>query len=108
LVGIAAYYSIIHIPRDEVVATLVELGRVLQPDGLLLLAFHIGLDELHEAELWGYETALDYWLFESHEMAGYLEQAGFVVEKILERDPYAPEVEYQSRRAYILALKPAR
>jgi len=29
-----------------------------------------------------------------------------VIEKIVEREPYAPEVEYQSRRAYIFARKP--
>jgi SAM-dependent methyltransferase len=106
--GIVAFYSIIHIPRDEVIATLAELGRVLQSEGLLLLAFHIGRDEMHETELWGYEIALDYWLFEPVEMAGYLEQVGFIVEEIIEREPYAPEVEYQSRRAYLLARKPAR
>jgi ubiquinone/menaquinone biosynthesis C-methylase UbiE len=32
--------------------------------------------------------------------------AGLVIEEIIEREPY-PEVEYQSRRAYILARKPA-
>jgi len=31
----------------------------------------------------------------------------FAIEDSLERDPYAPEVEYQSRRAYIRAYKPA-
>jgi hypothetical protein len=32
--------------------------------------------------------------------------AGLAVEKMIEREPYAPEVEYQSRRAYIFAQKP--
>ena len=35
-----------------------------------------------------------------------LEAAGLVIEDIIEREPYAPEVEYQSRRAYIFARKP--
>ena len=34
--------------------------------------------------------------------------AGFTVEEILEREPYAPEVEYQSRRAYAWAHKPEK
>jgi hypothetical protein len=38
---------------------------------------------------------------------GSIERAGFEIEEIIERDPYAPEVEYQSRRAYIFAQKPA-
>jgi len=34
-----------------------------------------------------------------------LEDAGFRIREVAERDPYAPEVEYQSRRAYIFARK---
>ena len=29
-----------------------------------------------------------------------------MIERIVEREPYAPEVEYQSRRAYIFARNP--
>jgi len=36
----------------------------------------------------------------------YIEEAGLVIERIVEREPYAPEVEYQSRRAYIFARNP--
>jgi hypothetical protein len=31
---------------------------------------------------------------------------GLAVEEMIEREPHAPEVEYQSRRAYIFARKP--
>jgi SAM-dependent methyltransferase len=103
--GIAAFYSIIHIPREEVVSALSEMRRVLMPDGLLLLSFHMGEETLHETELWGQEIVLDYWFFTPTEMVNYLEQAGYRVIEVHERDPYAPEVEYQSRRAYILAQK---
>jgi len=34
-----------------------------------------------------------------------MQAAGLQVEEVLERDPYAPEVEYQSRRGYILASR---
>ena len=37
------------------------------------------------------------------EMTGYLHEAGFQVEQVSERDPYA--FEYQSRRVYILGSK---
>jgi hypothetical protein len=33
-----------------------------------------------------------------------LEGAGFSVEQVIEREPY-PDVEYQSRRAYVFARK---
>ncbi len=39
-------------------------------------------------------------------VAGHMRGAGFEIEEIVEREPYAPDVEFQSRRAYIFAHKP--
>lgn len=106
LAGVAAFYSIIHIPRDEVTSVLKESWRVLRPGGVLLLAFHIGEQVVHMEELWGHAVSVDFTFFQPEEMEGYLREAGFTVESTNEREPY-PEVEYQGRRAYILARKPA-
>lgn len=104
--GIAAFYCIIHIPRAQVVAALGEMRRVLRPGGCLLITFHLGTEDSHHEELFGRPVSLDVALFTTEEMAGYLRAAGMVVEEVLERDPYAPEVEYQSRRGYIVASRP--
>ena len=103
-VGIVAFYSLIHIPRVEMVQALRELRRVLRPGGVLLLSFHIGDETLHLDDWCGEKVCLDFFFFRSTEMASYLRAADFEVEEIVEREPY-PEVEHQSRRSYIFARR---
>ena len=103
--GVAAFYSIIHVPRPALSQALAELKRVLRPTGVLLLTFHLGQEIIHRDEWWGKEVSLDFIFFEREEMKGHLQAAGFELEEVIERDPY-PEVEYPSRRAYIFARKP--
>lgn len=102
--GIAACYSIIHIPRSDVVRALRQLQRVLQPGGVLLLAFHIGDATVHLDEWWGKQVCVDFFFFQTQEMVDYLRTAGFAIEETIEREPYLG-VEHQSRRAYIFARK---
>jgi len=103
--GIAAFYSIIHIPRGDMAQALGELRRALRPGGLLLLAFHLGDDTIHLDDWWDQKVCVDFFFFRSAEMEGYLTSAGFEIEEIIEREPY-PEVEHPSRRAYIFARRP--
>lgn len=104
--GIAAFYSIIHIPREEVVAALGEFKRILKPGGLLLLAFHIGQEVVHLEEWWGEQVKLDFVFFQPAEMEKNLRLAGFEIQEVIQRAPY-PDVEHQSQRAYIFARKPS-
>ena len=106
LAGVAAFYSIIHIPRSRVVEALGEVRRLLQPGGQFLFTFHLGSEDSHHEELFGRPVSLDIALFTTDEMGGYLKSANLAIEKVQERDPYSPEVEYQSRRGYILASRP--
>jgi len=104
LAGIAAFYAIVNIPRKSLPVVFRELLRVLQPGGLLLLAFHTGDAVLQENELWGQPITMHFLLLPPLEIRRELEDAGFVVEEVVERPPY-PEVEYPSHRAYIFARR---
>jgi SAM-dependent methyltransferase len=105
--GIAAFYSIIHVAPADMVRALQELKRVLRPQGVLLLAFHIGKEVVHKDEWWGKTVSVDFIFYETEDMKNYLKLAGLEVEEVIERDPYA-DVEYPSRRAYLFARKPQR
>ena len=104
--GIAAFYAIVNLSADDVVSALREMLRVLVPGGRLLLSFHIGEDTSQVEDLWESGAALEFHFFRVATVAGYLGKVGFEIEEIVERAPYAPDVEYQSHRAYIFARKP--
>lgn len=104
--GIVSFYSICNIPKEYLPIAFGEINRVLKKNGLLLIAFHTGDGSMHEKELWGFPISMDFFLYQPSLIRKYLEEVGFSIEDITERDPYAPEVEYQSRRAYIFARKP--
>jgi SAM-dependent methyltransferase len=103
--GIAAFYSLIHIPHEQVAETLRELRRVLVPGGWLLLSFHIGDQTVRLDEWHGKAVDIDSIFFLVEQMQGYLKEAGFEIVETIERDPYLG-VEYESRRAYIFARNP--
>ena len=104
LAGIVCFYAIIHLEREDVPRALSEMHRVLKPGASLLLSFHGGEGELHRDQWYDMPVSIDISLFESEEMAGYLETAGFEVERIVDREPY--EFEYPTRRVYAFARKP--
>lgn len=105
LSGIVAFYAIVNLTREEVRAALREGCRVLKPGGLLLIAFHVGSEVIHLDEMWGKQVSIDFFFFETEEVKTDLQDAGFVVEATIEREPYA-NVEHPSHRAYIFARKP--
>lgn len=102
--GIAAFYAIVHMPREKMIDALRELHRVLVPRGILLLAFHRGAEIVHSDEMWATPVNLDFVFFERQEVEGYLRAAGFEILEVSERAPY-PNVEHPSHRVYIFARK---
>lgn len=106
LAGIAAFYAVVNLPRETLPQVFQEMARVLQPGGLLLLGFHIGDETLHRDDWWKRPINMDFHFLQPLSVQRDLEAAGLAVEEIIEREPYAPGVEHQCRRAYIFARKP--
>src|SRR5688572_12289244 len=59
--GIAAFYSIVNVPREEQPRAFSECWRVLKPGGLLLMAFHLGDEDVHLEEWWGTAVSVDFY-----------------------------------------------
>jgi SAM-dependent methyltransferase len=108
LAGAVAMYSIIHLSDELRAATFGELARVVRPGGRLLLAFHIDGpgqppgSALHLDSWFDQPVDLDFRLLEPGPVIDDLAQTGFVTTARLDRAPL-PEVEYPSRRCYLLA-----
>ncbi|MFZ0394919.1 MAG: class I SAM-dependent methyltransferase [Terracidiphilus sp.] len=107
LAGITAFYAIVNLPAEMRPQVFREMTRVLKPGGLLLLTFHIGGEVLGVDQLWGRPITMKFHTLNRDEVLGELEGEGLRIEECLERDPYPPPVEHQSRRAYVFARKPA-
>ncbi|MEU8182922.1 class I SAM-dependent methyltransferase [Micromonospora sp. NPDC049044] len=86
--GILAWFSIIHIPDDEVPAVLAHFHRVLRPNGTVLLAFHVGAGRRLKTEGYGGHPMNVYVHRRPPDrVAAWLTDAGFTVEAQLLHRP---------------------
>jgi ubiquinone/menaquinone biosynthesis C-methylase UbiE len=81
IAGLVAWYSLIHVPDDEIRTVLAHFRRVLRPGGPLLLSFHVG-DESHlKTQGYGGHPMKVYVHRRQHDqMIAWLNDAGFAVE----------------------------
>jgi SAM-dependent methyltransferase len=103
LAGIAAFYSLIHVPRADLGLTVSELARVLQTGGRLLISLHAGTGEVTREEAYGKSVALVATLFSEDEVRTALHDAGMRIDTLITRRPYS--FEYQSQRIYALGTR---
>jgi SAM-dependent methyltransferase len=105
IAGIVAFYAIVHFSHEQVAKAFSEIFRVLQPGGVFLFTYHIGDGEIHLDAFLGKDVDIDFMFFKTDFISVLIKDARFESIEIIEREPY-PEVEYQSRRAYVFAKKP--
>jgi SAM-dependent methyltransferase len=103
--GIAAFYAIVNLTDELRQKAFREMARVLAPGGQLLLSFHVGGEVLGVKELWGRPIEMNFYLLDPDMIRAELQGAGLAVEELIVREAYAPEVEHQTRRAYLWARK---
>jgi SAM-dependent methyltransferase len=89
--GILSFYSLIHLPRAQIGATLREFRRVLRRGGRLLLSAHEGDGETEVDEFLGEEVRLAATFFTLDELVATSTAAGLDVMHAERRQPYPPE-----------------
>ena len=104
--AVISFYSIVHFDSEQTERAFAEMARVLAPGGQAGIAFHIGNDVIHRKEWFSERVDIDFRLHEPATVRRQLELAGLTIESIDERDPYPPPIEFQTRRCYVVALKP--
>ncbi len=105
LAAAVVFYAVIHLDDAGLAAAAGELARVLRPGGVALVSIHIGDEVRHVDEWHGEPVDLDFRFLQPGRLRRVLAAAGLVVEATLEREPI-PDVEAQTRRAYLLARRP--
>jgi SAM-dependent methyltransferase len=81
VVGIVAFWSVIHVPDHAVPGVFQQFRRVLRPQGLLLVGFHVGDGTRHTFEGYtGRPISVDSHRRPPGKVTGWLRDAGFTIE----------------------------
>lgn len=102
--AVLAWYSLVHLAGSELREVVAALARVLDDDGWLVLALHVGDEGVrHVDTLCGEAVDLDFVLHDREQVLDAVRAAGLVDVEWYLRGPY--DVEAQTERLYVLARK---
>ncbi|HEX5594919.1 MAG TPA: class I SAM-dependent methyltransferase [Micromonosporaceae bacterium] len=81
IAGLVAWYSLIHVPDDDIGSVFAQFRRVLRPGSPLLIGFHVGDDSRLKTQGYGGHPMKVYvHRRQPAKVATWLEDAGFTVE----------------------------
>ena len=81
VVGIVAFWSVIHVPDRAIPGVFEQFRRVLRPQGLLLVGFHVGDETRHTSEGYtGRPINVDSHRRQPSKIMHWLRDAGFTIE----------------------------
>ena len=107
LAGLLAWYSTVHLSDQDLPDAFGQFFRVLQPGGYLLLGFQVGDHLTRRTELFGKQVNLGYHRRDPARVGELLAAAGFEPHSTMLREPLPGEGIEPTRKAYLLARKPA-
>ena len=103
--AIIGLYFIVNFPADKLPLLFRKLLQLLKPDGRMVLSFHVGDDHLlREDSLWDSGKGLSFYYFRPETVKAALEENGFIVDEIRERQ-HIEGVEHPTKRAYAFCRK---
>ena len=85
--GLCAWYSVIHVPDEQLPHVFSEFRRVLRPGGWALVAFQVGVQPRIFKEMFGEHVALTFYRRQPDEVAQLLDDAGLRPYAGLVREP---------------------
>ena len=103
--GVLAWYSIIHMPPQELASVFGEFRRVLRPGGSLLLAYQAGTGERTLSRPYGHDIELRAFLHHTPDVASALIDAGLVMRTRLDREARTSE---RHAQGFVIAVRPER